>query len=235
MKPKILVVEDDANLVELIRYNLEQEDFAVVSTEDGEEALVLADEEKPDLVLLDWMIVNLSGIEVCRRMRREPATANLPIIMLTARTEEADRIRGLEIGADDYITKPFSPRELVARIRAVLRRLRPALAGGNLEYAGIFMDTTAHKVTRDGQPVALGPTEFRLLRHFLEHPGRVFSREQLLDSVWGRDVYVEQRTVDVHIRRLRKAINLDGLPDVIRTVRSAGYSLDTDGRREAVA
>jgi two-component system phosphate regulon response regulator PhoB len=235
MKPKILVVEDDANLVELIRYNLEQEDFAVVSTEDGEEALVLADEEKPDLVLLDWMIVNLSGIEVCRRMRREPATANLPIIMLTARTEEADRIRGLEIGADDYITKPFSPRELVARIRAVLRRLRPALAGGNLEYAGIFMDTTAHKVTRDGQPVALGPTEFRLLRHFLEHPGRVFSREQLLDSVWGRDVYVEQRTVDVHIRRLRKAINLDGLPDVIRTVRSAGYSLDNDGRREAVA
>jgi two-component system phosphate regulon response regulator PhoB len=235
MKPKILVVEDDANLVELIRYNLEQDDFAVVSTEDGEEALVLADEEKPDLVLLDWMIVNLSGIEVCRRMRREPATANLPIIMLTARTEEADRIRGLEIGADDYITKPFSPRELVARIRAVLRRLRPALAGGNLEYAGIFMDTTAHKVTRDGQPVALGPTEFRLLRHFLEHPGRVFSREQLLDSVWGRDVYVEQRTVDVHIRRLRKAINLDGLPDVIRTVRSAGYSLDTDGRREAVA
>lgn len=235
MKPKILVVEDDANLVELIRYNLEQEDFAVVRAEDGEEALVLADEEKPDLVLLDWMIVNLSGIEVCRRMRREPATANLPIIMLTARTEEADRIRGLEIGADDYITKPFSPRELVARIRAVLRRLRPALAGGSLEYAGIFMDTTAHKVTRDGQPVALGPTEFRLLRHFLEHPGRVFSREQLLDSVWGRDVYVEQRTVDVHIRRLRKAINLDGLPDVIRTVRSAGYSLDTDGRREAVA
>ena len=234
MKPKILVVEDDANLVELITYNLEQEDFAVVTTDDGEEALVLADEEKPDLVLLDWMIVNLSGIEVCRRMRREPATANLPIIMLTARTEEADRIRGLEIGADDYITKPFSPRELVARIRAVLRRLRPALAGGNLEYAGIFMDTTAHKVMRDGMPVALGPTEFRLLRHFLEHPGRVFSREQLLDSVWGRDVYVEQRTVDVHIRRLRKAINLDGLPDVIRTVRSAGYSLDADGRREAV-
>lgn len=228
MKPKILVVEDDANLVELIRYNLEQEDFAVVSTEDGEEALVLADEEKPDLVLLDWMIVNLSGIEVCRRMRREPATANLPIIMLTARTEEADRIRGLEIGADDYITKPFSPRELVARIRAVLRRLRPALAGGNLEYAGIFMDTTAHKVTRDGQPVALGPTEFRLLRHFLEHPGRVFSREQLLDHVWGRDIYVEPRTVDVHIRRLRKAINVDGLPDLIRTVRSAGYALDIE-------
>lgn len=235
MKPKILVIEDDANLVELITYNLEQEDFLVVSTDDGEEALVLADEEKPDLVLLDWMIINLSGIEVCRRMRREPSTANLPIIMLTARTEEADRIRGLEIGADDYITKPFSPRELVARIKAVLRRLRPALAGGNLEYADLFMDTTAHKVTRDGQAVTLGPTEFRLLRHFLEHPGRVFSREQLLDSVWGRDVYVEQRTVDVHIRRLRKAINLDGLPDVIRTVRSAGYSLDVDSRREAAA
>lgn len=233
MKPKILVVEDDTNLVELITYNLKQEGFDVVTTEDGEEALILADEEKPDLVLLDWMIVNLSGVEVCRRMRREPATANLPIIMLTARTEEADRIRGLEIGADDYITKPFSPRELVARIRAVLRRLRPALAGGSLEYAGIFMDTTAHKVMRDGQSVALGPTEFRLLRHFLEHPGRVFSREQLLDSVWGRDVYVEQRTVDVHIRRLRKAINLDRMPDVIRTVRSAGYSLDSDGRREA--
>jgi two-component system phosphate regulon response regulator PhoB len=235
MKPKILVVEDDANLVELITYNLRQEDFDVVVTDDGEEALVLAEEEKPDLVLLDWMIVNLSGIEVCRRMRREQSTANLPIIMLTARTEEADRIRGLEIGADDYITKPFSPRELVARIRAVLRRLRPALAGGALEYAGIHMDTTAHKVTRDGQAVALGPTEFRLLRHFLEHPGRVFSREQLLDSVWGRDVYVEQRTVDVHIRRLRKAINLNGLPDVIRTVRSAGYSLDAEGQREAVA
>ncbi len=233
MKPKILVVEDDVNLVELVKYNLEQEGFDVVTTEDGEEALVLADEEKPDLVLLDWMIVNLSGIEVCRRMRRNAETANLPIIMLTARTEEADRIRGLEIGADDYITKPFSPRELIARIRAVLRRLRPALAGGNLEYGDIYMDTTKHKVMRGGQAVTLGPTEFRLLRHFLEHPARVFSREQLLDSVWGRDVYVEQRTVDVHIRRLRKAINLDGMADVIRTVRSAGYSLDADGKAEA--
>jgi two-component system phosphate regulon response regulator PhoB len=235
VKPKILVVEDDANLVELITYNLEREGFDVVATEDGEEALVLADEVNPDLVLLDWMIVNLSGIEVCRRMRREPKTANLPIIMLTARTDEADRIRGLEIGADDYVTKPFSPRELVARIRAVLRRLRPALAGGTLDYGGIVMDTTAHKVLREGQPVVLGPTEFRLLRHFLEHPGRVFSREQLLDAVWGRDVYVEQRTVDVHIRRLRKAINLDGMADIIRTVRSAGYSLDADGQSEAAA
>jgi len=228
MQPKILLVEDDANLVELVRYNLEAAGFAIVSTSDGEEALVLAEEEKPDLVVLDWMIENLSGIEVCRRLRRGSATANLPIVMLTARAEEADRVRGLETGADDYLTKPFSPRELVARIRAVLRRLRPALSGASLEYAGISMDTAAHKVTRDGQPIQLGPTEFRLLRHFLEHPGRVFSREQLLDAVWGRDVYVEQRTVDVHIRRLRKAINLDvTLPDVVRTVRSAGYALDS--------
>ena len=228
MKPKILLVEDDANLVELVGYNLEKEGFAVLHTADGEEALVLAEEEKPDLVILDWMIANLSGIEVCRRLRRSPVTANLPIVMLTARAEEADRIRGLETGADDYVTKPFSPRELIARVRAVLRRLRPALSGGNLDYAGITMDTAAHKVARDGVAVQLGPTEFRLLRHFLEHPGRVFSREQLLDAVWGRDVYVEQRTVDVHIRRLRKAVNGDDLPDVIRTVRSAGYALDLE-------
>lgn len=232
MRPKILLVEDDAHLVELVSYNLEKEDFDVIRTCDGEEALVLAVEEKPDLVILDWMIANLSGIEVCRRLRRAPATANLPIVMLTARAEEADRIRGLETGADDYVTKPFSPRELVARIRALLRRLRPALLGGSLEYAGISMDTSAHKVMRDGHVVQLGPTEFRLLRHFLEHPGRVFSREQLLDAVWGRDVYVEQRTVDVHIRRLRKAVNAapNGveLPDVIRTVRSAGYALDSE-------
>jgi two-component system phosphate regulon response regulator PhoB len=228
MRPKILLVEDDANLVELIRYNLEKEGFDVVSTPDGEEALVLAEEDRPDVVVLDWMIANLSGIEVCRRLRRAPETASLPIIMLTARAEEGDRIRGLETGADDYVTKPFSPRELVARVRALLRRLRPALSGGHLEYGGIVMDTSAHKVTRDGAAVQLGPTEFRLLRHFLEHPGRVFSREQLLDAVWGRDVYVEQRTVDVHIRRLRKAINGDELPDLIRTVRSAGYALDTD-------
>lgn len=232
MRPKVLLVEDDPHLVELVSYNLEKENFDVICTGDGEEALVLAVEEKPDLVILDWMIANLSGIEVCRRLRRAPATANLPIVMLTARAEEADRIRGLETGADDYITKPFSPRELVARIRALLRRLRPALLGGSLEYAGISMDTSAHKVVRDGHVVQLGPTEFRLLRHFLEHPGRVFSREQLLDAVWGRDVYVEQRTVDVHIRRLRKAVNAtpggEELPDVIRTVRSAGYALDSE-------
>ena len=228
IKPKILLVEDDNNLVELIRYNLDKEGFDTISTGDGEDALLLVEDEKPDLVVLDWMIANLSGIEVCRRLRRSPSTAGVPIIMLTARAEEADRVRGLETGADDYVTKPFSPRELIARVRAVLRRLRPALSGGNLDYAGIVMDTSAHKVTRDGQLVALGPTEFRLLRHFMEHPGRVFSREQLLDAVWGRDVYVEQRTVDVHIRRLRKAINGEDLPDVIRTVRSAGYALDTD-------
>jgi len=230
MRAKILLVEDDAHLVELISYNLEKEDFEVIRTGDGEEALAMARDEKPDLVILDWMIANLSGIEVCRQLRRLPETANLPIVMLTARADEADRIRGLETGADDYVTKPFSPRELIARVRALLRRLRPALQGGQLEYGGISMDTSSHKVTRDGRPVTLGPTEFRLLRHFLEHPGRVFSREQLLDSVWGRDVYVEQRTVDVHIRRLRKAVNAnsDGaeLADIIRTVRSAGYALD---------
>lgn len=228
MRPRILLVEDDANLVELVRYNLDKEGFDVLNTHDGEEALVLAEEERPDVVVLDWMISNLSGIEVCRRLRRAPETAGLPIIMLTARAEEADRVRGLETGADDYVTKPFSPRELVARVRALLRRLRPALSGGNLEYAGVLMDTNAHKVVRNGIPIQLGPTEFRLLRHFLEHPGRVFSREQLLDAVWGRDVYVEQRTVDVHIRRLRKAINGDNMPDLIRTVRSAGYALDAE-------
>lgn len=226
-RAKVLLVEDDANLVELIRYNFEKEGFDIVATPDGEEALLLADEVKPDIVILDWMIEGVSGIEVCRRLRRSAATAALPIIMLTARTEEGDRIRGLETGADDYVTKPFSPRELVARVRALLRRLRPSLAGGILEYAGVVMDTAAHKVTRGGRQVQLGPTEFRLLRHFLERPGRVFSREQLLDAVWGHDAYVEHRTVDVHIRRLRMAINIDDMPDLIRTVRSAGYALDS--------
>ena len=227
-RPRILLVEDDPNLSELVRYNLEREDFSVETTPDGEEALLLARETPPDLVILDWMIESLSGIEVCRRLRRLPETANVPIIMLTARVEEEDRIRGLETGADDYITKPFSPRELTARVSAVLRRVRPALAGGNLSYADIEMDTAAHRVKRGGKTIALGPTEFRLLRHFLEHPGRVFSRERLLDAVWGQDTDIELRTVDVHIRRLRKAINDDGFADVIRTVRSAGYALDGD-------
>ncbi len=229
MKPKVLLVEDDESLVELIRYNLGAADFDVTSTPDGEEALMLAEEELPDVVILDWMVEGVSGIEVCRRLRRLPATANVPILMLTARAEEADRVRGLETGADDYLTKPFSPRELIARIRAVLRRLRPALTGGMLDYAGISMDTATHKVSRDGKQLSIGPTEFRLLRHFLEHPERVFSREQLMDAVWGRDGDIETRTVDVHIRRLRRAVNLDDtLPDVIRTVRSAGYALQVE-------
>lgn len=226
MKPKILVVEDDQGLVELVRYNLEAEGFDVISTSDGEEALLLAEYEQPDLVLLDWMIDNISGIEVCRRLRRSESNAELPIIMLTARGEESDRVRGLETGADDYIVKPFSPREMVARVKGMMRRMRPALAGGRLAYGGLVMDTTAHRVTREEVPLQLGPIEFRLLRHFMQSPGRVFSREQLLNSVWGRDSEIEERTVDVHIRRLRKAINRDDLPDLIRTVRSAGYSLD---------
>ncbi|HEV7343098.1 MAG TPA: phosphate regulon transcriptional regulator PhoB, partial [Sphingopyxis sp.] len=203
------------------------EGFSVRQTPDGEQALVLVEERVPDIVLLDWMIESLPGIEVCRRLRRNPKSANVPIIMLTARGEEEDRIRGLETGADDYVTKPFSPRELVARVSAVLRRLRPALAGELLTYADIELDSVAHKVIRGGQTVAMGPTEFRLLRHFMEHPGRVFSRGQLLDSVWGQDSDIELRTVDVHIRRLRKAINLPGTSDIIRTVRSAGYALDS--------
>ncbi|TZG28745.1 phosphate regulon transcriptional regulator PhoB [Sphingomonas montanisoli] len=225
----VLLVEDDAALAELVRWHLERENFEVEHTVDGEEALLLARESPPDLVLLDWMVEGLSGIEVCRRLRRVADTANVPIIMLTARGEEEDRVRGLETGADDYVTKPFSPRELVARVGAVLRRVRPALAGEQLAYADIEMDTAAHKVRRGGAPVALGPTEFRLLKHFLEHPGRVFSRERLLDSVWGRDSDIEPRTVDVHIRRLRKAINIGDAADIIRTVRSAGYALDSEG------
>lgn len=227
-KGRILLVEDDRALVELLTYHFEREDFAVRATPDGEEALVMAREEAPDLVILDWMLESLSGIEVCRRLRRLPETANVPIIMLTARGEEADRIRGLETGADDYVTKPFSPRELIARGQAVLRRVRPALAGERLHYSDLEMDVVAHRVKRGGVPVALGPTEFRLLRHFLEHPGRVFSRERLLDSVWGRDSEIELRTVDVHIRRLRQAINVGGKADIIRTVRSAGYALDAE-------
>jgi two-component system, OmpR family, phosphate regulon response regulator PhoB len=228
-RARLLLVEDDAALAELLVWHFQREEFEVEHTVDGEEALLLAAESPPDLVLLDWMIEGLSGIEVCRRLRRMPDTANVPIIMLTARGEEEDRVRGLETGADDYVTKPFSPRELVARVGAVLRRVRPALAGERLAYADIEMDTVSHKVRRDGSTIALGPTEFRLLKHFLEHPGRVFSRERLLDSVWGRDSDIEPRTVDVHIRRLRKAINIGERPDIIRTVRSAGYALDSEG------
>ncbi len=235
MKPRILLVEDDANLVELICYNLEKEGFDTIRTGDGEEALLLAEDEKPDLVILDWMIANLSGIEVCRRLRRSPVTGNLPIVMLTARAEEADRIRGLETGADDYVTKPFSPRELIARVRAVLRRLRPALSGGNLDYCGITMDTAAHRVARDGAQIQLGPTEFRLLEFLMQSPGRVFSREQLLNGVWGRDIYVDERTVDVHVGRLRKSLNRGRVADPIRTVRGAGYAFNDRFGRLATA
>lgn len=228
--PRMLLVEDDPALSELLIWHFEKAGFDIRHTVDGEEALLLARETPPDVVILDWMIESLSGIEVCRRLRRRAETSNVPIIMLTARGEEDDRIRGLETGADDYVTKPFSPRELVARVLAVLRRVRPALAAETLTYSDLEMDLTSHKVRRRGKAISLGPTEFRLLKHFLEHPGRVFSRERLLDAVWGQDSDNELRTVDVHIRRLRKAINDGDLPDVIRTVRSAGYALDAEGR-----
>lgn len=225
-KARMLLVEDDASLAELLIWHFSREGFEVQHTVDGEESLLMARETPPDIVLLDWMVEGISGIEVCRRLRRSAETQNVPIIMLTARGEEEDRVRGLETGADDYVTKPFSPRELVARVGAVLRRVRPALAGEALTYSDLEMDTVGHKVRRGGEVIPLGPTEFRLLKHFLEHPGHVFSRERLLDSVWGHDSDIESRTVDVHIRRLRKAINDGGRPDIIRTVRSAGYALD---------
>ena len=225
-KPALLLVEDDRALADLLMWHFDREGYDIVRTADGDEALLLAEERTPDLVILDWMIEGVSGIEVCRRLRRRPETAHVPIIMLTARGEESDRIRGLETGADEYVTKPFSPRELLARVGAVLRRVRPALAGKQLAFGDIEMDVGAHRVRRDGSPVQLGPTEFRLLRHLMENPGRVFSRERLLDSVWPRDRDIDVRTVDVHVRRLRKALNEGGRRDVVRTVRSAGYSLD---------
>jgi two-component system phosphate regulon response regulator PhoB len=224
--PLILIVEDEPALVTLLRYNLEREGFRVAEARDGEEALLLAREQKPDLVLLDWMLPLLSGLEVCRQLRRGPETRSVPIIMLTARGEEGDKLRGLDSGADDYVTKPFSPSELIARIRAALRRSRPTSNGEALQFEDLTMDLAAHRVRRRGRDIHLGPTEFRLLRHLIEHPGRVFSREQLLNAVWGSEVYVEPRTVDVHVRRLRLAINGEGEPDLIRTVRSAGYALD---------
>ena len=224
--PLVLVVEDEAALVTLLRYNLEREGFRVAEARDGEEAMLQIAEQMPDLVILDWMLPLMSGIEVCRQLRRLPETRRLPIVMLTARGEEGDKLRGLDAGADDYITKPFSPSELIARLRAVLRRAKPEREDETLKYQDLVMDLASHRVKRNGREVHLGPTEFRLLRHLLENQGRVFSREQLLDMVWGRDVYVEPRTVDVHIRRLRKAINNDDENDLIRTVRAAGYALD---------
>jgi len=226
MRPAVLVVEDETALLTLLRYNLEKEGFTVSAAHDGEEALLQLKEAKPDAVLLDWMLPRVSGIEVCRQIRRTPAWRDLPVIMLTARGEEGDRVRGLDSGADDYVVKPFSPNELIARLRAVIRRARPASTAETLRFSDLSLDLSAHKVARDGKPIHLGPTEFRLLRFLMERPGRVFSREQLLDAVWGRDAEVELRTVDVHIRRLRKALNGGGRTDVIRTVRAAGYALD---------
>jgi two-component system phosphate regulon response regulator PhoB len=225
-RPYVLIVEDEEALVELVSYNLEKEGYEIGIAYDGEEALLTIEERQPDIVLLDWMLPKLAGIEVCRRLRSKASTRNLPIIMLTAKSEEIDRIRGLDTGADDYMTKPFSMSELTARIRAVMRRIRPALADDKVEVGDISVDRAGHRVTRNGAEIHLGPTEFRLLDHFIQHPGRVFSREQLLDAVWGSDVYVETRTVDVHIGRLRKALSKGGGEDPIRTVRSAGYSLD---------
>ena len=229
MQPYVLVMEDEDALATLLSYNLEKEGYRVVVASDGEEGMLQIEERLPDLVLLDWMLPKLSGIEVCRRLRGKPETRTMPIIMLTARGEESDRIRGLDTGADDSLTKPFSMSELIARIRAVLRRIRPGLADDRLNHGDIVIDRVAHRVRRAGLEIHLGPTEFRLLDHFMQHPGRVFSREQLLDAVWGSDVYVEARTVDVHVGRLRKALNVEGTVNPIRTVRSAGYSLDLGG------
>jgi len=226
LNPFVLVVEDEDALATLLQYNLEKEGYQVALAADGEEALMLVDERMPDLVVLDWMLPKISGIELCRRLRGRSETRNMPIMMLTARGEESDRIRGLDTGADDYVTKPFSMTELAARIRAVLRRIRPGLAEDRVSHGDITMDRVAHRVRRGGREIHLGPTEFRLLDYLMQHPGRVFSREQLLDAVWGSYVYVEARTVDVHIGRLRKALNTDEEVDPIRTVRSAGYSLD---------
>jgi two-component system phosphate regulon response regulator PhoB len=224
-QPRVLVVEDEPAQREVLAYNLEAEGFAVSQAENGEEALVLVDEVDPDIIVLDWMMPNLSGIEVCRRLKIRNETRSIPIIMLSARSEEVDRVRGLETGADDYVIKPYSVIELMARVRSQLRRVRPAAAGERLEFEDIVLDATSHRVNRGDSELKLGPTEFRLLSTFMEKPGRVFSREQLLDRVWGRDIYVDTRTVDVHIGRLRKALTQHGGSDPLRTVRGAGYAL----------
>jgi two-component system phosphate regulon response regulator PhoB len=227
LKTKVLLVEDEAAIVALLRYNLEKEGFTVFATGDGDEAVGMVKAHRPDVIVLDWMLPGMSGVDICSELRHQEETKAVPIIMLSARGEENDRIRGLDAGADDYVVKPFSPSELIARIRAVLRRLRPALSEKVLNFRDLKMDIASHYVTRGGRDLHLSPTEFGLLRYLMEHPGRVFSREQLLDAVWGMDIYVELRTVDVHIRRLRKGINPDGnLAQLIRTVRSAGYALE---------
>ncbi len=224
-QPTVLVVEDELAQREVLAYNLEAEGFRVSKAASGDEALLLVDEDSPDIIVLDWMMPNLSGIEVCRRLKTRPDTRSIPIIMLSARSEEVDKVRGLETGADDYVVKPYSVVELMARVRTQLRRVRPATVGILLEFDDIVLDSETHKVSRDSKPLKLGPTEFRLLSTFMEKPGRVWSREQLLDRVWGRDIYVDTRTVDVHIGRLRKALTQHGGEDPVRTVRGAGYAL----------
>ncbi|WP_439155355.1 phosphate regulon transcriptional regulator PhoB [Yoonia sp.] len=225
MQPSVLVVEDEPAQREVLAYNLESEGFRVIKAADGNEALLLIEEENPDLILLDWMLPGTSGIEICRQIKVKPAFRMTPVIMLSARSEEVDKVRGLEIGADDYIVKPYSVVELLARVKAQLRRTRPASVGERLTYADILLDAESHKVFRGQHELKLGPTEFRLLTTFMEKPGRVWGREQLLDRVWGRDIYVDTRTVDVHIGRLRKALSSQGGDDPIRTVRGAGYAL----------
>ena len=227
-KPMVLVVEDEAALVAMLRYNLEKQGFDVEEAVDGQEAIARIAESPPDIVLLDWMLPVMSGIEVCRQIRRRPATRDLPVIMVTARSEDQDAVRGLNTGADDYITKPFNMDALLARMRALLRRAGPGSTRGQVEFHDIVMDQSAHRVQRNGRAIHLGPTEYRLLEFLMQHPRRVFSREELLNAVWGRDIHVEPRTVDVHIRRLRKSINGEGELDVVRTVRAAGYALDTE-------
>ena len=225
MTPYVLIVEDETAISTLLEYNLQKEGFETALAEDGDLAILMAAERTPDLILLDWMIAKLSGVEVCRRLRRKEATANVPIIMLSARGEEDDRVAGLDVGADDYLVKPFSMPELFARIRALLRRTQTNALSSGISVGDLEIDTKAHRVRRATQELHLGPTEFRLLEHFMRRPGQVFSREQLLDAVWGHDVYVEARTVDVHIGRLRKALKMPDRKDPIRTVRSAGYAL----------
>ncbi|MEO9575283.1 MAG: phosphate regulon transcriptional regulator PhoB [Tateyamaria sp.] len=224
-QPRVLIVEDEPAQREVLAYNLEAEGFAVSQAQNGEEALLLIHEDAPDIIVLDWMMPNLSGIEICRRIKIKPETRSIPVIMLSARAEEVDRVRGLETGADDYVVKPYSVLELMARVRSQLRRVRPSTVGQRLDFDDIILDSETHKVTRGPDELKLGPTEFRLLSTFMEKPGRVWSREQLLDRVWGRDIYVDTRTVDVHIGRLRKALTQHGGDDPVRTVRGAGYAL----------
>jgi two-component system phosphate regulon response regulator PhoB len=224
-QPLVLVVEDEPAQREVLKYNLESEGYKVSFAVNGEEALLMISEDLPDVIVLDWMLPNVSGIEVCRQVKTRPETREIPVIMLSARSEEGDKVRGLETGADDYVTKPYSVTELLARVRSQLRRSRPTMAGQVMVFEDIQLDSETHRVTRDGEQLKLGPTEFRLLSTFIEKPGRVWSRDQLLDRVWGRDIYVDTRTVDVHVGRLRKALTANGGNDPVRTVRGAGYAL----------